>query len=183
MTYGNSWPLIKLQDGMSTSLLQNAVPTAELLKNMGIILPSIYSYMYNKKQQSFEAVFPAYAWVGQQLYTSPYPSHLPFLISTLSCPFPPPGSMSSSAFPIISYLPHWHDLFHPIIIILLQHVPTILTYSVSRYETLIQSPFFPSVLHSALYSSSPYIPISHSAPLSWPTFHSSHMSHTASPSA
>ena len=76
----------------------------------------------------------------------------------------------------------WHDLFHPIIIILPQHVPTILTYSISQHQTLTQSPFSPLTLHLALYasaihhtsispSSSPYIPISHSAPVSWPTFH------------
>ena len=56
----------------------------------------------------FTAAFPSYTGVDQQPYTaasstSPCPSHLHFSTRILSCPFPPPGSMTSSAFPVLSY--------------------------------------------------------------------------------
>ena len=99
-------------------------------------------------------------------------SHVPFHHLAPSHPWPSPSSLTFHL--------EQRDLFHSII--LLQHVPTILTYSISRCQTLTQSPFFPSALHSALYplvihhtfispSSSPYVPISHSASPSWLTFH------------
>ena len=55
-------------------------------------------YIYNNNNSCFMAIFPAYAGVGWQLYTtafstSPYTSHLPLSTHILSCPFLPPGNI------------------------------------------------------------------------------------------